>query len=477
MHVHQPEPTLATPSVEAYYRDLQVRARILEYCGATASASPSAAFLVGLGAEPGGPLTWDEAERVPMSGIDSFFERGLDISRSFWDERSLPFLIELDYLNVDEPAEPFLRPAEVYFKLEAAYRATLRVFGALHLEPRAVVTGRGYQFVGQMPLGDPVIDRLAALVPGPPPWYSGVDQRRPAGVVTPLTSRHARAAAGLGLLLEYLGHLILRPAAAHCHIPVVFNGTIVGSGRVGRESVSIDFSHAGDPFDVRHMRVALSTYQWHRLRPDLFGAGATLPPLVALPRGHRSLMALLTGGRGLDAGLRAARRAQASLPDISSGIRTVAARYETSRLARFHREYLAERLAPSGPVRALDREALPPCLAAALVQPNDLLLKPEHLQHLVRGLLTRGWRASEIAALVQSCYEADHGWGDRWSRLDPRTRADFDVRVFAGLIVTGMDGLVDFNCVSAQEKDLCPRTGCPYDLRQDRNRLLATVTA
>ena len=55
--------------------------------------------------------------------------------------------------------------------------------------------------------------------------------------------------------------------------------------------------------------------------------------------------------------------------------------------------------------------------------------------------------------------------------MHPQTRAEFDVRVFAGMIHTGLDTLVDFNCVSAQEKDLCPRTGCTFDMRLDRDRL------
>jgi hypothetical protein len=57
--------------------------------------------------------------------------------------------------------------------------------------------------------------------------------------------------------------------------------------------------------------------------------------------------------------------------------------------------------------------------------------------------------------------------------MDPATRAEFDVRVFAGLVATGLDRLVDYNCVSAQEKGMCHGIGCAYDLRLDRERLLS----
>jgi hypothetical protein len=183
---------------------------------------------------------------------------------------------------------------------------------------------------------------------------------------------------------------------------------------------------------------------------------------------------MLTEGRGLATGLRAARRSDVTLPDVSVGVERLVAEYGRSALAAFHRTFLSEAGTPAAAPPSLDRGGLPPCVGRCLERPNDLLLRPEHLQYLTRGLLARGWRASQIAALVQAHYEADHGWGDRWTRMmHPRTRAEFDVRVFAGLVLTGLDRMVDYNCVSAQEKGVCPGTGCAYDLRVDRDRLLS----
>jgi hypothetical protein len=461
-------------SVIDYYGHPAVRARMLAACGTTGDGRPSAAFVAGLG--EGGPAhqTWDDAVRLPADRIASLWASGDDISRSLWDETQLVFMLELDYLNVDQPAEPFLRPAEAFYKLEWACRAARRAFRRLGLAPRTMMTGRGYQFAGAVPLDHPVVDRLATLA-RLPAWFAGVDRRRPAGVQTPMTARQARAAAGLGKLIEYAAHGVLA-RAAHSPIPVVFNGTIVGAGRVGRECVSIDFSHVGDPLDVRHLRLPFSTYQWHRLRPDIFDVPtASLPALVALPCGRQPLLTRLSTGRGLDAGIRAARCMGGRLPDVSTGIASLLDRYAKSRLAAFHRRFDADREAT--PAASLTDRWLPPCVTAAFASPNDRLLKPEHIQHVVRVLTARGASAAAIAALLQSAYEADHGWGDRWSRIDARTRADFDVRVFAGMIATGLDPLVDFNCTSAQEKDVCPRTGCRFDLRVERDRLAKAASA
>lgn len=455
-----------------YYRDREVRRCVREYSGLTTGAEHGAVFMVGLGVDQPQEPRWEKATPVVPDALSTLWDAGVDVARSLWDLDHLVFLLDLDYLNVDAPGEPFLHPAEVFFKLDPTYRAARRVLARLSLDADVVMSGRGYHFVGLIPLEDPVVPRLAALVPDAPPWWYGVEARRPDGVNAPMSPRQARAAEGLGLLLEYLGHLVKTEVEGRSAIPVVFNGTAVGTGLVGRECVSIDFSHVGDPLDTRHMRTAFSTYQWHRVRPDIFGpvANAAVPPLVLLPQRERSFTDLLERGRGLDAGIAAAALATARLPTIARGVAHLLDQYLPSPLAGFHRTFLdATARNASSEIRSI--ESLPPCVSLALERPNDLLLKPEHLQQVVRSLMAREWLPADIAALVRTRYEEDHGWGDRWHRLNPQSRAAFDVRVFAGMIHTGLDTLVDCNCVSAQEKGLCPQVGCPYNLQEDRARL------
>ena len=120
-------------------------------------------------------------------------------------------------------------------------------------------------------------------------------------------------------------------------------------------------------------------------------------PLATVPRGPHSLTAMLTRGRTLAAGLYAARHTAARLPDVARGAARLLGAYRDSPLAAFHEEFY--RAAPA--TRDLDLLAVPPCMRATLTWPNDLLLKPEHLQHLVRGLMARGWTPAEIAGLVR----------------------------------------------------------------------------
>ena len=471
MEAKAPRRAQSPRSIREYYQDPHVRARMLEYCQAGPEGPSSAVFLVGLrGGQSSVPL-WDtDGVRVATSAIADVWNAECDVARSLWDRKSLIFLLDLDYQNIDVPEDPFLHPADVFFKLEPVYRSVRRVLGRLGIHTQTIATGRGYHFTGRIPWTDPLIEQLAALMPATPGWWAGVGRRLQQGITATMSIEQARAASGLGLLLEYASHLVLRDAQRASAIPVVFNGTVVGPGLIGRECVSIDFSHVGDPVDVRHFRMAFSTYQFHRLRPDIFGTLASqTPPLVAIPRGRRSLVAFLSAGRGLAAGRRASRRVTTLLPDLSNGIRRLLRSYATSALAVFHRAFYRRAVSPvPPPYGSLD---LPPCVTASLNRPNDLMLKPEHIQHVVRVLMSRGYSAGDIAALIRAKYEENHEWGGRWSRLDGGTRAEFDVRVFAGMIATGLDTLVDLNCVSAQEKGLCPGTGCQFDLRRDQDSL------
>lgn len=467
----------AQAQVAAYYCDAHVRARLREFCGAEDDGPPSAVYVAGF-ATHGQPYpTWSDADIVPAAELESLAEHGCDLSRSLWDTRALIFLIDLDYQNLDYPGEPFTHTAEVFFKLERSYSATLRVLRSFGIHPLTTATGRGYHLVGRVPLDQPVVAALASLG-DLPAWYGRTVEGAP-GVSTPgVPSMQAAAWEGLGLVTEFLAHHIVRRAEKQSVVPVVLNGTTVGSGLIGRECVSIDFSHVGDPLEVRHVRLGFSAYQWHRARPDIFGASvAGLPPIACPPRVERSLEAFIRTGRTLSDAARVAKRSTNGLPDVSEGIEHALSTYRASTLAEFHRTFAAD-LRGRTSARDLDLPAdLPPCIVRPLVQPNDLLLKPEYLQNLVRGLLARGWPAARIARLVAREYVADRQWGDRWTRFDPQTRANFDVRVFAGLVATGVDRLVDFNCTSSQEKGVCPRCGCAHDLRLERDQLLMRFTS
>jgi hypothetical protein len=172
-----------------------------------------------------------------------------------------------------------------------------------------------------------------------------------------------------------------------------------------------------------------------------------------------------------------ARRASVQIPDQSRATESLVAEYAQSRLARWHDYfYSAEHDPCDAWPQTYDRtplKPLPPCARVILEKPNEVLLKPAGIQHLVRVLLAVGWHPRHIAGLIRSKYERDFGWGEKWYRYDAATRADFYVRLFAGLFATGHDDLIDLNCRSCQEKQYCPGVSCNDNLVRYRDLLLA----
>jgi hypothetical protein len=410
--------------------------------------------------------------------LDELLAAGDDVARSLWDTGSLLVYVDLDYLNTDSAGEAYLHPADCFLKLEPAYRGLCDVFDELGMPMLDLVTGAGHSFVGRIPLEGRAAARLASLTREVPPWHRTHARRRPTWAAASISESEAKAYHGLGLVLEHVAHRVLVRAASTSAIPLVLNNTEVGTGPTGRECASIDLTHMGDPLDARHLRVAFGLYQKHRLRPDLTGAAAArMPPLAVLPRGGRTLLEVLEQGRGLrQAAMQAARRS-ATIPDVEGGVLRMLDDYAASDLARWHREYYGVRPHPpeawSETYGRFDPAGLPACAAACLEYPNDLLLKPAYVQLLVRILLARGWHARHIAGLVHAHYSRADIWGEHWRRADPATHADVEVRGFAGLVAAGCDEGIDFNCVSTQEKRMCPGRGCGSDLRRERDALLA----
>ena len=468
-------------TLQDYYADPFVYDRIREYCGVSVDRPPTCLYLAAMTPSDGPFDTWDRAPRYPVEALNGLMAAGADIARSTWDRSNLLIHLDVDYQNADFPGEPYHHPAEVFFKLEPVYRTAHHVLRRFGLPLLPLMTGRGYHFTGRVPLESDAIDDLASLLPDPPTWLATVPARRPAWVKDEMTARHAKAYVGAGMLAELLAHRILKRARTRSPIPIVLNGAIVGSGLVGRESVSIDISYAGDPLDVRHLRVGFGAYQTHRFRPDIIAhrGASQRPPFIAVPRGGQTMARLISHGRSLRHAARAARSRSAVLPIVTDGVRRLVAAYRLSSLGRFHRSFYGTPFGGGvdgdGVFRSLRLSALPDCVARPLLAPNDLLLQPAVIQQVTRALMADGMGPRDIAALVHSRYAADFGWGQRWQWLDAQTRAEFDVRVFAGMLATGMDQAIDFNCRSAQEKGLCPGGQCGRDLRVDRARLLRAV--
>jgi hypothetical protein len=455
-----------TASIERrvdYYRNKDVRARIVEFLGGDVSKNPTCSYLVS-GDVDQPPLQ----HHYRVQALDSLFDGGLEICRSLWDETSLLADFDIEYVNFDHAAEVFLEPErafEVQQPVADAIERTLHEYG---IPARHLLSGRGHHFVWRIQRESGAFKRLVKLARGPESlWRSGRELQSPEGKDVPVEL--ARAFAGLGLVMEFLAHTIKEIAAPITSIPVELTAVEVGPSEHGREMVSIDISEYGDPLCWRMLRAPFSVYLKPWQQRWAFGAQMleNLLPLIVVPLEKITWREGILQMRDFAAAQELAQHSVTKIPDAGASMQKLIDNYEESNVVKFHEWFYSQESHP--PERwpetydQLPLEILPACARGILERPNDLLLRPAFIRRLVRVMLALGWHPRHIAGLITSKYERPFGW-TQFKGADPATRADFYARVFAGLFTTGRDDLVDFNCVSAQEQETCPFTNCGFNL-------------
>jgi hypothetical protein len=414
----------------------------------------------------------------PRGGFGEVLDGGLDLFRSVWDRDSTLGVLDLEYANFKRPGEIFRRPREIFEKMEPVYRVVQKVFYRLNITPLAILTGQGYHFSFRVRQDSPAhraLEALGSLNVSVAAKYRQTGGRRQ----EPVAYAAGKAFDGMGRLMEYVGHLVVRELRKQKVFspPVTFTDVAVGGAG---ESVVLDFSMYGDPLYMRDVRCPFSGYQKHKVQVWKVGRDVAerVPVQVALPRltedgrAERSLDDLLARRASFARAAELAGQCRTDVPDASHSVVNLVDSYKRSALYRFHLDY--DRVEQDPPEEwpatydAFDPDTLPPCVVHCLREPNDHLLKPTNLQSLVRVLMKRGWHPKHIAGLVRSKYERDLGWRMDWRKYDPATHADFFVRQFAGLIYDGLDGEQDLNCVSHQEKGYCWKPFCGFNLADER---------
>jgi hypothetical protein len=451
-------------SWERFHALPAVRRRLIEFIGGPPLASATARFLAPPVPKIAAPLRcWPSTELWAVLAGDR------ELARSLWDGAALVVDLDLEHVHFDRPWQPLAEPARSLAVQRPVVAALTGQLDEAQVPYLHLLSGRGHHLLWRVARGSRSFAALARL--GGPlsaelrRAYTA--RQRPAG--ERVGRRLGAAWNGLGKLAEWLAQRALDRTTGATPIPVELTAVIVGPGERGREIVSIDLSAFADPLHRRSVRMPFTAY-----RKALGGDAPLSEPLMTVPvagdeAGTAGAMREFRSAAAL------ARRTRCAIPDGSEGTARLIAAYERSELAAFHRAFAAEQ--PHGPERwseTYDRLALdelPACVAHILAEPNELLLRPTAIQLVVRALLARGWQARHVAGLIRSKYERPHGWLVDFHFHDAGLRAEFYTRMFAGLVATGCDRLIDFNCTSTQEKGLCPGGGCRWNLERLRDAL------
>ncbi len=405
-----------------FYRTPAVRSRILEFLGGESPATATCEFITADGT--GRPL------RAPRSPEELFarLEEGLDIGRSLLDRRSLLAHFDVEYVNFDFPAEAYLDPGRAFLLQEPVAKAIRRVLNFHGIEPLHVLSGRGHHFSWRIERSSEVFSLLAETG-----RIAVAGENGSCGVEPVL----ARAFAGLGLVLEFAARIVQELVRGECRIPVDLTAVEVPPGDCGREMISLDLSEYGDPLPTRTVRVPFSAYlkPWQQSYAVGSGNLPRIGPIIFVPVEDMDVRSALLAMRDPAQAQRLAGRVSARIPDRTFGMGSLLRQYRGSALRRFHEFFYSSAHDPSWRwPSTYDRaplDDLPHDAKAALLYPNDLLLKPSNIRAVTLALVERGWHPRHVAGLLRSKFERDYGWGDHWTDYSPAMRADFYVRIFA----------------------------------------------
>ncbi len=450
-------------ALSAYYAHPAVRGRIADFLGQKDGFGFSCCYMTGDNRETA------LRQPRPASHLWACLDQGMDISRSLWDSRSLIAHFDLEYVNFDHPAEAYEHPERTFSLQEPVRHALLDLLGQYGIQPLQVMSGRGYHVAWQIPQTSELLTYLAQIGRCPSSLLAFNQQPHPvAGKV--IDPELAHAFSGLGLILEWVAHRIKETVFRTCPIPVEITAVEVGPLAQDREMISIDLSEFGDPLQARTLRVPFTVYHKPAQESWLIGSevARSLPLMFFIPCEGLDTSTALEIRTDDTRASEWARQVSSRIPDQTAGTGDLITAYQNSRLAEFHRWFYSEEPHPpenwAGTYDTTPLDGLPACVRLALEHPNDILLHPSSIRLVTRFFLGCDWHPRHIAGLITSKFARDHGWGRQWNGNDPATRAEFYVRIFAGLFLAGPDDLVDFNCQSTREQHLCPVADCPFNL-------------
>jgi len=429
--------------IRDYYKTLDVRSRMIESLGGH-TLSSATCFYIG--------RCWDTIRpgfnmRKP-GDLDLFLENEWDVARSLWDRTWLVADLDIEYTNFEFPAEPFLDYRRTFSLQRPVLRAVQQILGGAGIHPLHSVTGRGRHFVWKIhPMStafqalvdigriSPSLERTYSI--GQPP------ENQPVGLAL------GKAFSGLGLVTEYAAYHIMSQSQADCPIPIFPEAVDLGPQERGREIISLDVSEYGDPLHTRGMRIPFSIYLKPWQHPEMLTPEieAKVPIMVMVPSDALDVEEITAIMRDLGKAAEWASQTHCVIPDCSLGMEGLIALYRRSEVRRFHDWFYS--IEPEPPERwpyTYDRipmADMPLSIRHMLENPNDLLLQPGPVMQLVAFLMEQGWHPRHIAGLIRSKYERDYGWFNQWFVYDAGMRADFHVRVLAGLIKLGFDQFVD----------------------------------
>jgi len=264
-------------------------------------------------------------------------------NRSLWDHQSLIAHLDIEYVNFDFPAEPYL-DLERSFELQQPVAQTIeKMLLKYGIKPLHLISGRGHHFVWRISRQSKTLNSISELGPFSQHLKDVYNNPHyPKGESVPFDL--GAGFAGLGLIMEYLAHQLKAKVAPHCKLPVELTAVAVGPEERGREIISIDISEYGDPLHTRMIRIPFSPY----LKPLIKDIGLhdqivdQIPFIFMIPLHEMSISQALEVMVDQVKVADLAKRASTKIPNQSKTMANLVTDYQQSAVKKFHEWFYSQ---------------------------------------------------------------------------------------------------------------------------------------
>ncbi len=387
----------------------------------------------------------------PMHQFEQRLGRGPDVFRPIISKSGVFGVFDLEYYNWDKKTlfsstegRPFGIHDDIFQEhLEPVYSMISQAFGN---EGIIDMTWSGYHVLTEIERGSDVYQRLRSLgellrPDGTPrcleqsllQQYAVLDshdQKRRDGI----SANDGIVYHQFGRVLEYLTHKIMRGAQPRVRLPITICDT-------AEECVSLDLSQYADPVYMRIIRSIFSSWDKHNMIHSLAQI-VQRPPLLEVVRKYgnfenNNLEQLFILAHDYGQAIDYNQQFSGIIPRAGSKVLELIEEYHSSDLRQFHLEFDSEEHDPidDNYKKAKYDPHLDFRARELMEYPNPSLLQPHNLQWMVSHLMDKGWSPKHIAGMIAGRYEAEgRGWDQRyWMKYNPRTRANFWARTYAGI--------------------------------------------
>jgi len=407
-----------------FYVHPSVKERILDFLKGDRQGKISASYVLGLPAGAGGDERFSSAEE-DFSWIWSGEYR---IFRSLLDTENIlcPFFLKSSQSSKSYSEE------DIFRFLEPAYKSVIALFYRFDMEPLPLMLNQGYLFIAREPLNSRGVKELEKI--------GNIADTLQERYAVSMGKRHrsipihqGRAHEGMSRIMEYFAHRAIKEIRKRTSKPVCLYESFQRAEGRAIEAFYIDMDIYSDPLYLKVIDIPFS-----------FSLNSREEKSFVLPRdSFTSLDQLLRIRKDTDLIGEYSKNINTLIPECRFGLRNLIRSYKGSRLYQFHKVFdSVEHDAYWEWKNTYDKysgDSIPGYVNNMIKNPNPALLKLANIQLLTKVLMRDNWHPKHVAGLIRSKYERDHGWGALWYEYDASTRANFFVRLMAGLLVDGTD--------------------------------------